>query len=238
MQGKAGGRRQADQGLDAGTQYFLDQLQAAAAGDDGQATLGVDALPQQGADQFVEGVVPADVFAAEQQFAVAVHEQRRMHRAAVLAEGLEGIDALTQADQPLRRWQGCARQLGQLWQCLLQRFDPAQAATTGAGQLAALVFQVPERTAGNLQVGIHCRAAAGEFQVVDFRGAFHYAAADTEADGEVFQVGGADQHHRLVQAVVDNGQGHFFGQGRAVASGVIELDVIVGVAGGGHGQGR
>ncbi|MNJ68322.1 hypothetical protein D3C77_645590 [compost metagenome] len=125
LQGKAGGRRQADQGLDTGTQHFLDQLQAAAAGDDGQATLAVDALAQQGTDQLVEGVVPADVFAAEQQLAMAVHEQRRMHGAAVLAQGLEGIDAFTQADQPLRWRQGCARQLDQLRQRLLQGLDPA-----------------------------------------------------------------------------------------------------------------
>ncbi|MCY1177096.1 hypothetical protein D9M73_173920 [compost metagenome] len=104
--------------------------------------------------------------------------------------------------------------------------------------MAALVFQVPERPAGDFQVGVHCRAAAGELEVVDFCGAFDNAAADAETDREVFQIGRTDQHHRLVEAVIDNGQGHFLGQRGAVAFGVAELDVIVGVAGGGHGQGR
>ncbi|MNH39838.1 hypothetical protein D3C79_1010640 [compost metagenome] len=69
-------------------------------------------------------------------------------------------------------------------------------------------------------------------------GAFDKPGADAEADGKVFKVGRADQHHRLVEAVVGNGQGHFFGQGRTGALGVAELGIIVGVAGGGQGQRR
>ncbi|MNT65597.1 hypothetical protein D3C72_2035920 [compost metagenome] len=58
--------------------------------------------------------MPADVFAAEQQFTLAVHEQCCMHGTAMLAQWLEGVDALAQADQPLGRGQGRTRQHGQI----------------------------------------------------------------------------------------------------------------------------
>ena len=64
LQGQAGRCREADQGLDAGTQDFLDQFEAATAGDDGQATLSIDALAQQRADQLVQRVVAPDVLTA------------------------------------------------------------------------------------------------------------------------------------------------------------------------------
>ena len=179
--------------------------------------------------------MPANVFAAQQQFAMAVHEQGRMHGAAVLTQRLEGVDALAQADQPLRGRQRGARQLGQVRQRLLQGFDAAQATAAGAGQLAALVLQVPESAAGDFQVRIHRRATSRQFDVVDFGGAFNDAAAHTKTNGKIFQVGRADEHDGLVQAVVHDRQGDFFGQWRAARLAIAELDVIIGSAGGGQG---
>ncbi|MCY1449663.1 hypothetical protein D9M71_664150 [compost metagenome] len=69
-------------------------------------------LAHQGTDQLVEGVVPADIFTAQQDLALIVHEQRRMHRAAMLAQGLESIHALAQAFKPARWRQRRAGQHG------------------------------------------------------------------------------------------------------------------------------
>ena len=142
-------RDRADQGLDAGAQDFLDQFEAAAAGDNRQPASGRDLLADQSADQFVEGVVPADIFAAEQQLTFVIHEHRGMHRTAMLAQGLEGADALAQAIKPFDRWQRGAGQYLKVWQRLLDRFHTAQPATAGAGQLSTLLLEVPEGAVGD-----------------------------------------------------------------------------------------
>jgi hypothetical protein len=82
-------------------------------------------LADQRADQFIEGVVSTDVFAAQQQLALVVHEHCRMHRAAVLAQRLERADALAQAVEPFGRWQRRAGQYLKVRQGLLQRFHAA-----------------------------------------------------------------------------------------------------------------
>ena len=45
----------------------------------------IDVLAYQCTDQFIEGVMSANVFAAHQQLALAVHINSRVHGAAVLA---------------------------------------------------------------------------------------------------------------------------------------------------------
>jgi len=85
LQRQARGRGQADQGLDSGAQHLLNQLKAATAGNDRRAASQIDVLPYQRPDQFIEGVVSANVFAAHQQLALAVHINSRVHGAAVLA---------------------------------------------------------------------------------------------------------------------------------------------------------
>ncbi len=166
---EARGRRQADQGLDAGPQDFLDQFEAATAGDDRHAAGHRDLLPDQRADQLVEGVVPANVFATQQQFALGVHEQRGVDCAAVLAQGLELADTVTQAIEPLGRWQRCAGQHLEVWQCLFHRFHAAQPAATGARQLPTLLLEVPEGAIGDGHLGMVRRSLAAQLQVIDVR---------------------------------------------------------------------
>ncbi|MOA29488.1 hypothetical protein D3C78_1505040 [compost metagenome] len=67
----------------------------------------------------------ADVFTAEQQLAFVVHEHRRMYGAAMLAQGLEGADALAQAIKPFDRRQRGAGQYLKVRQRLLDRFHAA-----------------------------------------------------------------------------------------------------------------
>ncbi|MCY1394312.1 hypothetical protein D9M71_92280 [compost metagenome] len=234
LQRKPSGRGQADQGLDAGAQHFLDQLQAAAAGNDGNATGEGDLLANQRADQLVQGVVPADIFAAQQQLALIVHEQRRVDCPAMLSQGLELTDALAQALQPMCRRQWRTGQGGQFRQCLLNGLDAAQAATAGTGQLAALGLEVPEGAAGDLHLGMLGRAVAAELDVIDLVGRGDDAAADTEADDKVFKVRGADQHHGLADTVIGNSQGDLFGQCGAVGAGLVQVAVAVSLAGGGN----
>ncbi|MOA12821.1 hypothetical protein D3C78_1328430 [compost metagenome] len=124
-------------------------------------------LAQQGTNQLVQGVVTANVFAAQQQFTLVVHVQGRMYRPAVLAQGLEGVDALAQAVEPVRGRQRSARQYLQLRQGLFQGFNPTQSATAGARQLSALVFQVPESATGDLDLSADRRTAARELEVID-----------------------------------------------------------------------
>lgn len=154
LQGQAGGRRQADQGLDARAQNFLNQFQAAAAGNNRQAAVGRNLLADQRANQFIQSVMPTDVFATHQQFALAIHKHCRMHGTAVLDQGLECADTLAQAIEPLRRRQGRAGQYLEVGQCLLHRFHATEAAAAGARQLAALLLEVPERAAGHLYLSI------------------------------------------------------------------------------------
>ena len=54
--------------------------------------------------------------------------------------------------QVLRRWKRGRVQNLQLRQRLLQRFHAAQAATTGARHLPAMIFQCPEGATGNLHI--------------------------------------------------------------------------------------
>ncbi|MNP10897.1 hypothetical protein D3C76_1030610 [compost metagenome] len=149
--------------------------------------------------------MPADVFSAQQQFALVVHEHGRVHRPAVLAKWLERADALAQAVQPFGRWQGRAGQHLELGQCLLDRFHAAEPASAGTGQLPSLLLEVPERTIGDGHLRVLSRARAAELQVIDVRGVLDDAAAQAEADDEVFQVRGRDQHHRLADAIEGNG---------------------------------
>ncbi|MCY1403259.1 hypothetical protein D9M71_184290 [compost metagenome] len=151
----------------------------------------------------------------------------------MLAQGLELADALTQALQPVRRWQWRAGQGRQFRQCLLNGFDTAQAATTGTGQLPPLGLEVPECSAGDLHVGMLGRAVAAELDVIDLVGRGDDAAADAEPDDKVFQVRGAYQHHRLADAVIGNRQGDLFGQRGAARTGLVEMAVTVALAGGG-----
>ncbi|MNE72445.1 hypothetical protein D3C80_1683880 [compost metagenome] len=67
----------------------------------------------------------AYVFAAHQQFALIVHEHRCVHRTAMLAQRLEGADALAQAIEPFNGWQRGAGQYLKVRQRLLDRFYAA-----------------------------------------------------------------------------------------------------------------
>ena len=74
VHGQGGGGGQAHQGADTGAHRLVQQLQAAATGDQGEAPGAVDALAGEGADQLVQGVVAADVFAAQTNLALGVDE--------------------------------------------------------------------------------------------------------------------------------------------------------------------
>ncbi|MNE12696.1 hypothetical protein D3C80_1055090 [compost metagenome] len=181
--------------------------------------------------------MPANVFAPQQQFALVVHEQCRVYRTAVLAQRLESIDALAQAVEPVRGRQRGARQRLQFRQRLFQGFDTAQTAATGASQLAPLVFQVPEGAAGDFYFCADRRTPAGELEVIDVVRRSDDAAAEAEADDKVFKVGRAHQHYRLVDAVVGNAQGDFFGQRCAGLAVIGQVAVVIAVAGRGRSQG-
>ncbi|RMS06118.1 hypothetical protein ALP75_204166 [Pseudomonas syringae pv. actinidiae] len=91
-----------------------------------------------------------------------------MHRTTVAAKRLEFADALAQAFQPFNRRQRRAGQYIQFRQRLLDRFDAAQPAAAGAGQLSPLLFEVPEGPAGDFDLGLHRRTTATELEIVDF----------------------------------------------------------------------
>src|SRR5690606_33926038 len=110
VHGQCGGRGQAHQGADAGTYRLVQQFQAAAAGDQGEATVSVDTFAGDGADQLVQGVMATDVFTAQTNLAAGVDEQGGMQRAAVACQLLLLTDALAQASQVFQRWQCCAAQ--------------------------------------------------------------------------------------------------------------------------------
>ncbi len=98
--------------------------------------------------------MPADVFTAHQQLALVVHKYRRVHGAAVLAQGLERANALAQAVEPFGGRQRCAGQHLKVWQRLFHCLHTAQTTAAGARQLAALLLEVPEGTAGDLNLGV------------------------------------------------------------------------------------
>ena len=113
VHGQGGGRGQAHQRVDAGAYRLVQQFQAAATGDQSKATQGVDTLSSDGADQLVQRVMTADVFAAQTNFAAGVDEQGGMQRAAVACQLLLLTDALAQPDQVFQWRQRCAGQGGQ-----------------------------------------------------------------------------------------------------------------------------
>ncbi|MOA35129.1 hypothetical protein D3C78_1565540 [compost metagenome] len=73
-------------------------------------------------------------------------------------------------------------------------------------------------------------------QVVDVRGVLDDAAAQAEADDEIFQVRGRHQHDRLADAVEGNRQRDFLCQRGAGRFGVFEIAIAVRLAGGGRGR--
>ncbi len=152
------------------------------------------------------------------------------------AQGLEFADALAQAVEPMRWRQRGWRQQRQVRQRLFQRLDAAQPATTAAGDVAPLPLELPEGATGDLYLRLAGVAVTGEHDVVELVGRRDDAAGEAETDHEVFQVGGGNQHHRLVQAVVGNRQGGFLGQFGGAPVEVVEAMEAVALAGGGDGS--
>lgn len=128
LHGQGGWRGEADQGADPGAYGLVDKLQAAAAGDHGEALRSIQSLSMQGADQLVEGVVAADVLATQAQLAMLVEIQRGMQGAAMARQSLGLLDTLAQGAEMDGGRQRLRRPLRQLRQRLLQGFDAAQAA--------------------------------------------------------------------------------------------------------------
>jgi hypothetical protein len=102
--------------------------------------------------------------------------------------------------------------------------------------LAALLLEVPERTAGNLHLSVLGRARAAEFQVINIANVGDNAAADAETYNEVFQVCRRHQHHGLADVVIGDRQRHFFRQRGAGDFSVFEIAKLVALAGGGRGR--
>jgi len=179
---------QADEGAEAGAYGFVDQFEAATAGDHDEALTRIEAFELQGADQLVEGVVAADVFAAQQCFAVGVEVQRRVQGTAAAGQLLGLLDALADAVEMRGGWQGCRGQDLQLRQRLLKGFHAAEAAAAGARHLPAMILQSPERAAGNLHVGLAGLVEMGQADVVDIVEAVDNGVAQAEAANEVLDV--------------------------------------------------
>lgn len=74
--GQRGRRVQTDEGAEACAHGFVNQFEAATAGDHDEAFSSIDGVDLHRADQLDEGVVAADVFAAQQRFTVDVEIQR------------------------------------------------------------------------------------------------------------------------------------------------------------------
>jgi hypothetical protein len=71
-------------------------------------------------------------------------------------------------------------------------------------------------------------------QVINVASVFDDAAAEAEADDEVFKVRRRHQHDRLTDAVISDRQRDFFGQRGAGRFGVLKVAVTVGLACGGR----
>lgn len=99
LHGQGGRGGQAHQGADAGTYCLVQQFQAAATGDQGEATVSVDTFAGDGADQLVQGVMATDVFTAQTNLTAGIDEQGGMQRAAVACQLLLLTDALAQSGE-------------------------------------------------------------------------------------------------------------------------------------------
>ncbi|BCY02514.1 hypothetical protein PszF2a_23030 [Stutzerimonas stutzeri] len=207
--------READQRADAGAHGLVDQFQAAATGDHDEAFARLAALQRQRADQLVQRVMPADVLTAEGDLSVAVDIQRRVQRTAVARHQLGARNALAQLmEMPFGR-QCCRLQRHQPRQCLIQRIHPAESAAAGAGELATLLLECPERPRADLYVRAASAAVAEQAQVTQVIESLDQPASEAEADDELFQILRRHHHHGVVQTVVADGQRAFLGQQRS-----------------------
>lgn len=221
--GQCGGSGQTDEGAEAGAHRFVDQFEAATAGDHHKALTRIDVSDLHRADQLVESVVPADVFAAQQRLTAGIEVQRRVQGAAAAGQLLSLFNTLADAIEMRGRRQCAGLQDLQLRQRLLQRFDATDAATAGAGHLPTMIFQRPEGTTGNLHIGLAGLIEMRQMDIVDLVDAVDDRVAQAEATDEVFEVAGRDHHHRLTQAIEGDRQSNFRGQGGVRERGVLQV---------------
>ncbi len=189
---------------------FLHQLAAAAAGHHQGVARTVPA--QQQADQLVEGIVAPDIFPAVQDPALGIQRQRRMQGAVLLSLELPLGNLRTQPRQqgPIQRRR--QRQHRQCGQRLLNRRHAADAATGRPGQPALVLGQSGQGAIGDGDVQHHPLLRQPNLDVVDLVVVPDDPLAKQKADGKVVEIVRGRHHHRMVDAIDVDGDGHLFHQ--------------------------
>ncbi len=95
---------------------------------------------------------------------------------------------------------------------LAQALGSAQAAAGAPGQAAAVFLEADEVLAGDFELQGDAGIRLDHADVEDVLPARNNAFRQTEADGEILEVGGRRQHHRVADAVVLEGDRRLFRQ--------------------------
>ena len=165
----------------------------------------------------------ADILAHMADTAVARNAARCMHSTGSLLQHLlcrQPAHALVQRGEQHVLARGQRRQIAHN---LRQTFRTAQATAGASGQTAAALLKLGKRTASDLQMQRDACLGLFDLDVEHLAAFFHDAFAQAEAQGEIFEIGGRGQHHRVRDTVVFESDRHFLGHsievGGAIGSG-------------------
>ena len=195
-----------------GRSGFLHHLEARAAGYQEGTGAGGRAFAGQRADQFIERVVPADVFAHGMERALCRDPCRRMRGTGGTVQGLRaahGVHAGQQVGQPHDGLGGDRRHGAQDFR---QRFHTAQPASGAARQGPPTVLQPGHAGTGDLDVDHHAVFTYVERDIAHIARGVHDAFRQRKAHRKVLEIRGRSEHRGVADAVVGQGDGRFLGQ--------------------------
>ena len=140
IHGEGGGGSDGGEDGDTGHEGFLEELEAGAAGDEEDGVVGGELVVHEVmADEFVEGVVAADVFAECEEFAVVIEESGGVEAAGAVEDGLGGAEEFGEGvDDVGGDGEGVGEGMGAGGS---QRFDGGFAADAAGGAGVEVAFE-------------------------------------------------------------------------------------------------
>ena len=195
----------------AGQRGFLDQLIGTARSEQCETAAPVDAGTHAMTDQFVEGIVPADVLAQRDKRAVGIEQRSGVHGASAGVErlmppnGVQGLKQNSTIDLP--GW----RHTRQWPERLVEILDSAEPAT----RLARAVSHALQHGVLPLRIDLDVEQQSplltGNRDVGDLAGAVDNPLRNGKADREILEVGGRRHHHGITDAEEAHGHRRFDG---------------------------
>ena len=178
---------------------------------------------QHRADEFVDGVVAANIFAYEQM--LAIDETCRMHAAAARIQGLPLRQSRKAVVDAMRAELRAGAHLPCRAHGGLQARRAAQPAAAAAFEAALALFDGIEAALRDRGVQGDAIVAADDVDQREFFCRRDDAFANREAQREILQIRGRGHHHREREIVVEQGDRNFLDYPFFAQTAVVAADV-------------